>query len=88
MTDADDDLDAHSLRVVKAIADTGSITAAARALGYSQPAVSQQVRRLERRAGMPIAEGVGRGVRLTEAGAVRARHVRAVSTALDDAADD
>ena len=38
----DDDLDAHSLRVVKAISDTGSITAAARLLGYSQPAVSQQ----------------------------------------------
>lgn len=39
-TPADDGLDSHALRVVKAIADTGSITAAARALGYSQPAVS------------------------------------------------
>ncbi|MCJ1706735.1 LysR family transcriptional regulator [Microbacterium sp. VKM Ac-2923] len=88
MTDADDDLDAHSLRVVKAIADTGSITAAARSLGYSQPAVSQQLRRLERRAGMPIVERVGRGVRLTEAGRVLARHAAAVTTALDAAAGD
>lgn len=88
MTDSDDDLDAHSLRVVKAIADTGSITAAARALGYSQPAVSQQVRRFERRAGMPIVERVGRGVRLTEAGRVLARHAAAVTTALDAAAGD
>jgi len=88
VTDADDDLDAHSLRVVKAISDTGSITAAARQLGYSQPAVSQQLRRLERRAGMPIVERVGRGVRLTEAGRVLARHAAAVTTALDAAAGD
>jgi len=88
MADTDDELDAHSLRVVKAIADTGSITAAARLLGYSQPAVSQQLRRLERRAGMPIVERVGRGVRLTEAGHVLARHAVAVTTALDAAAGD
>lgn len=84
----DDGLDAHGLSVVKAIADTGSITAAARALGYSQPAVSQQLRRLERRAGMPIVERVGRGVRLTEAGWVLARHAATVTTALDAAAGD
>ena len=83
-----DELDAHGLRVVKAIADTGSITAAARALGYSQPAVSQQLRRLEQRAGMPIVERVGRGVRLTEAGWVLARHAATVTTALDAAAGD
>ena len=90
MTDGltDDILDAHSLRVVKTIADTGSITAAAHALGYSQPAVSQQLRRLERRAGLPIVERVGRGVRLTEAGWVLARHAAAVTTALDAAAGD
>ena len=39
MSDIDDGLDAHALRVVKAIADTGSITGAARSLGYSQPAI-------------------------------------------------
>ncbi|MDQ1121894.1 LysR family transcriptional regulator [Microbacterium trichothecenolyticum] len=88
MNDVDDALDAHALRVVKAIADAGSITGAARSLGYSQPAVSQQVRRLERRAGMPIVERVGRGVRLTEAGRVLARHAATVTTALDAAAGD
>jgi len=87
-TGYDDALDAHALRVVKAIGDTGSITAAARSLGYSQPAVSQQLRRLERRAGMPIVERVGRGVRLTEAGWVLARHAATVTTALDAAAGD
>lgn len=88
MPEIDDSLDANALRVVKAIADTGSITAAARILGYSQPAVSQQLRRLERRAGMPIVERVGRGVRLTEAGSILARHAAAVTTALDAAAGD
>ncbi len=42
------DLDVQVLRTVRAIADTGSITAAAAPLGYSQPAISQQLRRLER----------------------------------------
>jgi len=88
MSEPDDGLDAHALRVVKAIADTGSITGAARALGYSQPAVSQQLRRLERRAGMPVVERVGRGVRLTEAGRVLARHAATVTTALEAAAGD
>jgi len=88
MSDIDDGLDAHALRVVKAIADTGSITGAARSLGYSQPAISQQLRRLERRAGMPIVSRVGRGVRLTEAGRVLARHAATVTTALDAAAGD
>jgi molybdate transport repressor ModE-like protein len=91
MTDqslVDDSIDAHALRVVKAIADHGSVTAAARSLGYSQPAVSQQLRRLERRAGLPLIERVGRGVRLTDAGRILARHAATVTTALDAAAGD
>ncbi|KAA9149958.1 LysR family transcriptional regulator [Microbacterium lushaniae] len=84
----DDGIDAHALRVVKAVADHGSVTAAARHLGYSQPAVSQQLRRLERKAGMPLVERVGRGVRLTEAGWVLARHAAVVTTALEAAAGD
>jgi molybdate transport repressor ModE-like protein len=84
----DPDLDVQSLRVIKAIADEGSITGAAATLGYSQPAISQQVRRLEQRAGLPLVERVGRGVRLTEAGRVLARHAPAVTTALDAAAGE
>ena len=42
----------QTLRVIKAIADEGSITAAAASLGYSQPAVSQQIKRLEKRLGV------------------------------------
>ena len=80
--------DARELRLVKAIADAGSITAAALALGYSQPAISQQLRRLEQRLGVPVVERVGRSVRLTDAGRILARHASAVTTALDAAAGE
>lgn len=84
----DADFDVHALRVVKAIADEGSITAAGVALGYSQPAVSQLLKRLELRLGVPLVERIGRSVRLTEAGRVLARHAPAVTTALDAAAEE
>ncbi|MFB7891391.1 LysR substrate-binding domain-containing protein [Microbacterium sp. NPDC056044] len=91
MTDAWDEdpgFDARELRVVKAIADEGSITAAALALGYSQPAVSQQLKRLEQRVGVALVERVGRSVRLTDAGRILARHATVVTTALDAAAGE
>ena len=82
------DLDSNALRVVRAVADHGSITRAAGALGYSQPAISQHLKRLEARLGMPVVTRVGRGVRLTEAGRVLARHATTVTTALDAAAGE
>lgn len=85
---ADLELDVQSLRILKAIEDLGSITAAAEALGYSQPAVSQQIRRLEQRIGLAVVERVGRTVRLTEAGRVLSRHAPAVTTALDAAVEE
>ncbi len=73
---------------MKAIADEGSFTGAALALGYSQPAISQMVRRLEQRTGTVLVERVGRNVRLTEAGQVLARHAVAVLSALDAAEEE
>jgi molybdate transport repressor ModE-like protein len=84
----DPEFDVQTLRVIKAIVDEGSITAAAASLGYSQPAVSQQIKRLEKRLGVAVIERVGRSVRLTEAGRVLARHAPAVTTALDAAAGE
>lgn len=78
-------IDAAGLRVMRAIADEGSFTAAAAALGYSQPAVSQMVRRLEERTGTVLVERIGRTVRLTEAGNVLAKHAVPVLEALDRA---
>ncbi|WP_233194167.1 LysR family transcriptional regulator [Cryobacterium sp. M25] len=85
---AQPELDSTMLRVVGALADYGSITAAAAALGYSQPAVSQQLKRLEQRIGMAVIERIGRGVRLTETGRMLARHAATVGGALDAAAGD
>ena len=53
---------------------SGSYSAAARKLGYTQPAVSQQMRALERSVGTPLFTRVGRTFRLTEAGELLARH--------------
>ena len=73
---------------MKAIADEGSFTAAAASLGYSQPAISQMVRRLEQRTGTVLVERVGRSVRLTEAGEVLARHAIGVLAALESAEEE
>ena len=81
-------IDAAGLRVMRAIADEGSFTAAAISLGYSQPAISQMVRRLEQRTGTVLVERVGRNVRLTEAGQVLARHAVGVLAALDAAEEE
>jgi DNA-binding transcriptional LysR family regulator len=62
------DLDLTRLRVLAAVARTGSVTAAARELHYAQPSVSHHLARLEAEAGIPLLQRVGRGVRLTEAG--------------------
>jgi DNA-binding transcriptional LysR family regulator len=65
------------LRVLRAIADRGSFTAAARDLGYTQSAVSRQVAALEREAGTPLFERAG-GVRLTKEGLIMLRHARVI----------
>jgi molybdate transport repressor ModE-like protein len=82
------DLDSQTLRVISAIAEYGSITRAAAVLGFSQPAVSQQLRRVESRIGMPLVTRAGRGIRLTDAGEVLARHAGVVLDAHDEAAGE
>lgn len=62
-----------SLRVVRAVATHKSLSEAARALGYSQPAVSRQVAAAEAAVGKPLFVRHPRGVSLTRAGAVVAR---------------
>jgi len=75
-------LDAAALRLVRSVHETGSVTAAAHALGLTQPAASQQLRAVERMIGTPVVVRAGRGVRLTEAGLVLARNAAAVESAL------
>lgn len=78
-------IDAAGLRVIRAISEEGSFTAAATSLGYSQPAISQMVRRLEERTGTALVERFGRAVRLTQAGEVLARHAGPVLSAIEAA---
>ena len=61
-------LDVRRLRVLRELAARGTIAATADALGYTAPAVSQQLAALEREAGVPLLEKNGRGRRLTPAG--------------------
>src|SRR5690348_13477610 len=61
-------IDLDALAALRAVADTGSVIAAATATGYTPSAVSQQVKRLEKQTGVPLLERVGRGVMLTSQG--------------------
>jgi DNA-binding transcriptional LysR family regulator len=70
--------DVKQLRVLKAVAEHGSFSAAAEALSYTQPAVSQQIAALERRAGTTLVDRGSRGVRLTDAGRALVDHADAV----------
>lgn len=62
------DLELRHLRVLCAIADAGSVGRAASDLGYSQPAMSTQLRRIERHFGQPLFEREATGVRPTRYG--------------------
>jgi DNA-binding transcriptional LysR family regulator len=74
------------LRVLREIAERGSFTAAAAALGYTQSAVSRQVAALETEARATLFERRSGGVRLTPAGRVLLRHAAAALDELDAAA--
>ncbi len=58
----------HQLAVFHAVAENSSVTRAAEKLFISQPAVSKQLRELERSLGMALFHRLSTGVRLTEAG--------------------
>ena len=76
------------LRVLVETAQSGSFTAAARALGYTQSAVSRQVAALESTAGVALFERRRDGVVLTQAGARLLRRAVRVLDELDAAARD
>jgi molybdate transport repressor ModE-like protein len=78
-------LDVKRLRVLKAVAEHGSFSAAADALSYTQSAVSQQIAALEREAGTMLVQRGARGVRLTEAGEAIVRHADKILGHLADA---
>lgn len=70
------------MQVLRAVITSGSITAAARNLGYTTSAISQQLSTLEHEAGVTLLERLGRGVRPTAAGELLCEHAEALSTQL------
>lgn len=72
-----------ALRVVHAVVGTGSFTATADLLGYTQSAVSRQVAAAESAAGVPLFVRGARGVVPTPAGVLVARRAAAMLNELD-----
>lgn len=71
-------MDLRQLRYFAAIADAGSLTAAARVLGVAQPALSQHVLALESELGIRLLDRGAKGGRLTQAGATLLEHALVV----------
>jgi DNA-binding transcriptional LysR family regulator len=78
-------LDLHRLMLLRELEARQTVRAAAQALGYTTSAVSQQLTVLEREAGTPLLERVGRNVQLTDAGRVLVRHARTLLDAVEAA---
>ncbi|MFE2183099.1 LysR family transcriptional regulator [Streptomyces sp. NPDC059455] len=81
-------IEARHLRVLRAVAAAGSFSAAARELGCTQPAVSQQMKALEGAAGTPLLIRSGREMRLTEAGRALVRHAGGILAGLTAAEEE
>lgn len=78
-------MDVRRLDLLRELAERGSVTAVAEATGRTPSAVSQQLKVLEREAGMPLTERSGRGLVLTSAGHALARSAVDVAAALERA---
>jgi DNA-binding transcriptional LysR family regulator len=79
------ELTVTGMRVVQEVAARGSFSAAARALGYTQSAVSRQVSLTEQAAGTELFERLPRGVRLTAHGAVLIGRIGSILDRIDSA---
>ncbi|WP_030802856.1 LysR family transcriptional regulator [Streptomyces sp. NRRL F-2799] len=82
------DFSSAGLRALRQIAESGSFTAAAQRLGYTQSAVSRQAAALERSAGTALFERRADGVRLTGAGLALLRHATTILEAVAAAERD
>src|SRR6185437_13745763 len=74
----------RQLRALAAAANHGSVTAAAKQLHLTQPAVTLQIRNLQRLAGLPLIQRTSEGMLLTDAG----RNVLALSERIEAAIRD
>ena len=77
----------NALRAFHAVAQRGSLTAAAEELGVSRSAISHQISNLETCIGLPLVTRRGRGVRLTEGGRTLAAGLEAGFSQIVDAVE-
>ncbi|WP_291213797.1 LysR family transcriptional regulator [Hydrogenophaga sp.] len=76
-------LDWNQLKAFLETADTGSLSAAARKLGLTQPTLSRQVAAIERQMGVTLFERVGKSMSLTPTGLELLEHARAMGAAAE-----
>src|SRR6185369_1871590 len=81
-------LDVKRLRVLRELAERGTVAATAEALSFTPSAVSQQLSALEREAGVTLLEREGRRLALTDAGRTLVAHADAVLAQLERAEAD
>ena len=81
-------MELRQLRYLVALADEQHFTRAAARVHVAQPALSQQIRRLEQEIGLPLVVRTTRRVRLTEAGEVLVARARRVLAEVDAAHAD
>ena len=78
-----DHLDWNQLKAFLHTAETGSLSAAARKLGLTQPTLSRQVAAIEQRMGVTLFERVGKAMALTPTGLDLLEHARAMGAAAE-----
>jgi LysR family hydrogen peroxide-inducible transcriptional activator len=78
-------MEMHQLRYFVAVAQTGNFSRAAERCHVSQPSLSQQILKLERRLGQPLFNRLGRRAVLTDAGRMLLDRATAILAAADDA---
>ena len=78
-------MDVKRLELLRELAERGSVAAVAQATHRTPSAVSQQLKVLEREAGVALTERVGRGIVLTGSGRVLAQTATDVAVALERA---
>ncbi|MCA0324697.1 MAG: LysR family transcriptional regulator [Proteobacteria bacterium] len=76
-------VDWNQLRAFLETAETGSLSAAARKLGLTQPTLSRQVAGIEKRLGVTLFERLGKAMALTDTGLALLEHARGMGAAAD-----
>ncbi len=82
------DLELRHLRIVREVADAGSVTKAATRLGLAQPSLTAQLKRIERSLGGPLFERDRNGARPTPLGEMVLARARVLLPAVRELQED